>query len=67
MLSLNSFKLLSNINKWKFNKTLININNNFSTLPRVVFVESARTPFLQSNGMFRELLSVDLQRYALLG
>lgn len=40
---------------------------NDSYLPRVVFIESVRTPFLQSNGMFRELLSVDLQRHALLG
>ena len=36
-------------------------------MPNVVLVDAVRTPFVQSNGVFRDMMAVDLQRAALLG
>jgi hypothetical protein len=38
-----------------------------SKKPDIVLIDAVRTPFVQSNTVFRELLAVDLQRHALKG
>lgn len=36
-------------------------------VPNIVLIDAVRTPFVQSNTVYKELMSVDLQRRALQG
>lgn len=40
---------------------------NRQNTPNVVLIDAVRTPFVQSNGVFKDMWAVDLQRAALVG